>query len=127
MRTSRLQRDFALALSALWVCAASVQADEFDAREPTPRGEQVVRPSHCESEAVLLADKLELRPTPDLNAAPSTSLGPGTSIYRCEQRGAFFGIMFPEPGGKVDCSMRPAGRECPTGWADVPPKAEITG
>lgn len=127
MRTNRLQRGFALALSALWVCAVSAQADEFDAREPTSRNDQVVRASRCESEAVLLADKLELRPAPDLNVAPSTLLGSGTSIYRCEQRGDFFGVMFPEPGGKVDCSMRPAGRECPTGWADVPPKTEITG
>ena len=75
---------------------------------------------------MLLARRIEVRPAPDPATAATIVLAPGTSVYRCERRGVFHGVMFPEEGGKVDCSIRPAGRVCPMGWTDAPLEVEIT-
>jgi hypothetical protein len=87
----------------------------------------VVRPSGCASEAEVLLMRTEIRVAPDQDAALAATLDPGTSLYRCERRGAFLGVMFPEEGASADCSLRDPGRECPTGWTNVAFETEITG
>jgi hypothetical protein len=72
-------------------------------------------------------NRLEIRSAPDPAAAVTAVLMPGTSVYRCERRGTFIGVMFPEEGGRVDCSTRPRERRCPAGWTDTPLEVELTG
>jgi hypothetical protein len=122
MRTDRRQpAGIALLLVAFGTCTCTSPLPA----EATDRGP--VRPVGCAAEAALLANRLALRSAPDPAAAATMVLMPGVSIYRCERRGAFLGVMFPEEGGRVDCSTRPPGRECPTGWTDAPLDIEITG
>src|SRR5262245_18701468 len=90
-----------LVVAALWTCDAPTPAYAAD-----PPANDTKRPANCETEAVLLARRIEVRPTPDPAAAPTIVLAPGTSVYRFERRGVFLGVMFPEEGGKVDCSIR---------------------
>jgi hypothetical protein len=115
----------ALLVAALWPCTALIAPAADLGAPPLPASDKM-RPSDCQDEAVLLVHRLELRPEPDLAAAATILLMPGDSIYRCERRGAFLGVMFPEEGGRVDCSLRTSGRECPTGWTDAPLEVEIT-
>jgi hypothetical protein len=117
----------ALLLAALWVWAATVPAGSADLGTRQSAGGAAVRPQGCEDEAALVKHRLELRPAPDPATPVTVVLMPGASVYRCEPRGAFVGVMFPEEGGRADCSTRPPERECPTGWAVAPLEVEITG
>ena len=127
MRNNRpLSAGGALLLAAFWACSASVSASAHAADLITSPADNAERPSSCDKEAVLLARRIEVRAAPNPDSAATIVLTPGTSIYRCEQRGAFLRVMFPEEGGKVDCSIRPPSRICPMGWTDAPFEVEIT-
>ncbi|HET7717028.1 MAG TPA: hypothetical protein VFK86_15505 [Bauldia sp.] len=111
----------AAAIAAGTVLAApAVKLDAADLKE-------AARPGGCATEAELLVSRTEVRAAPQPGAAVVTVLEPGTSVYRCEKRGAFLGVMFPEAGGAADCSLRPPGRECPAGWTGDDLETEITG
>ena len=128
MRTDRrLQIIVVLLLVVFCGSGARLAIDAAEGGALPSHGGDAVRPRRCVGEAELLKSQLALRPAPNPATAPTVVLMPGTSIYRCEQRGAFHGIMFPEEDGRVDCSMRPPGRECPTGWTDEQLETEITG
>ena len=126
MRTDRRPPIGTALLSAVFcACAAPLPYDTAEGRALPSAA--AARPLGCAGAAELLKRRVVLRPAPNPTAAATVVLMPGTSIYRCEQHGSFLGVMFPEEGGRVDCSMRPAGRECPTGWTDEPLETEITG
>jgi hypothetical protein len=115
----------ALLLLALLLAANTlVSAHAANMSVSSPR--ESIRPSSCDKEAVLLARSIEVRSAPNRASVAIIVLAPGTSVYRCEQSGVFRGIMFPNEGGKVDCSLRPPAHACPTGWTAAPLEIEIT-
>ena len=80
--------------------------------------------SGCAEEAERLVDAAEVY-IPDASARPSVqSLPAGRFIYRCGVSGDWTAVMFPEPGGHVDCAKRPPASPCPTGWINGDPATE---
>ena len=116
------RRVLLLAAIAAWSAPPATAADLGIADAGTG-----VRPSGCATEAEVLLTRIEVRVAPARDAVVAATLDPGTSVYRCERRGAFLGVMFPEEGARADCSLRDPGRGCPTGWTDAAFETEITG
>jgi hypothetical protein len=95
---------------------------------PAPRpADLAAAPRACASEAELLAQPVEIYALPRRGLRPMAELSDGDFIYRCERRGEWLAIMFPDPGEAVDCSVRSAGNACAVGWIHGDPETMVMG
>jgi hypothetical protein len=81
----------------------------------------------CEVEASLLAEAADVHAAPGAESALVARLAAGRFVYRCERRGEWLGVMFPQQGERIDCSRRPAGKACSLGWVRKQVRMEILG
>lgn len=70
----------------------------------------------CDREAGVLTEEVIVYSAPRSGLKPVAELAKGRPIYRCERRGEWIGVMYPEVNEKADCSERRSGSECPVGW-----------
>ena len=79
----------------------------------------------AEAEKLLLPVAVHVRPASD--AALLETLERGRFVYRCDQRGAWLAVMYPEPDEPVDCSMRSEAPFCTVGWVNSELRTENFG
>jgi hypothetical protein len=82
--------------------------------------------SGCAAEAEKLRSPVRVHSAPDAKASIVTTLAAGDYVYRCNRSDGWFGIRFPD-GPNVDCSDRPAQRQCPEGWTNREPITDTFG
>ena len=89
---------------------------------PTPADTEAAatRPDKvaCASEAEQLLEPVAVHVAPATDSALLVELGRGSFVYRCERRGEWLAIMFPETGQAVDCTVRTPELACPIGWVE---------
>ena len=73
--------------------------------EISPEAEQLLQPVAVHAEA-------------SPRSALLLELERGRFVYRCERRGEWLAIMFPEAGEAIDCSLRAPERACAIGWVE---------
>jgi len=76
----------------------------------------------CSLEAEQLVKQVVSFEQPTKPKSVATILVPGRFIYRCEKRGEWTKVMYPEIGEKINCSYRKEVHRCSIGWV----KGDIT-
>jgi hypothetical protein len=72
----------------------------------------------CDTEARLLMETTNVYAAPRSGLVPVTKLVQGRFVYRCEQRGEWLGVMFPDAEEKSTVlSGGPSGRVLSVGFA----------